>query len=179
MGLQPSKFFFFQIQIRWIYASQTYEFHYNFATGSATSCKLPLVAAWTMHVWFHVSLVRRRRHWILTGPPWGSNNVGFFLPSILISRASSAVDSLCRWNWLYYKWTQWAAVRLEGRLRKRAQSVSEYDTHKKPCFLWGQILLVFNQNIWDNFLIFLFSSENSSSYVCLGGGYFEKNLIYI
>jgi hypothetical protein len=162
MGLQRSKIFFL-LQISWI--SQTDEFHHNFAvqsyaifaTGSATSSKLLGSQLGLCAYRFHLNPVRLRRFWVvLTGPPWGSNNVVFFLQSILISRASSTVDSLCTWNWLYYKWSQWVAVRLVGRLRKRAESVSEYDTHKKQCFWWGQILLVFDQNIWDNFWIFYF-----------------------
>ncbi len=180
MGLQRSKLFYFLLQIRWIYAcpdrrlislqfrrGQSYAI---FAAGSAKD-RFGLSSLWSQlglcAYRFHLSPERLSRDWVLPGPPWGSNNVVFFLPSILISRASSTVDSLCRWNWLYYKWTQLVAVRLAGRSTKRAESVSEYDTHKKPCYLWGQILLVFDQNIWDNFwillLFFKFSSENSSS----------------
>jgi hypothetical protein len=151
--------------------AETFEFHHNFsvqsypifATGSATSWKLLLVAGWTVRVPVPSKPSPSPSVWVLTGPPevpttWVSSYRRFSSQERLPPSIHFASGTDCTTTG-----PSWVAVRLAGRLRKRAQSVSEYDTQKKPCFLQGQILLVFYQNIWDNFFIFLFSSENSSS----------------
>lgn len=158
MGLQRSKRFFFQLQIRWIFTCPDRRISLQFRPtivrdlrdrkcdfleapfGTACTVRVPVPPKPSPAACIlgsdRASLRFQQRGFLPT--------VDSHLKSVFHRRLTLQVEL-----------TELQVDRVAGRLRKQAESVWEYDTHKKPCILWGQILLVFYQNIWDNFWIFL------------------------